>query len=170
MDDLDRYYEILGLKPGASQERIKEAFRDLVKVWHPDRFSHDPKLQKKAQERLKEINLAYQRLESVQDHEVHKSQSPPKPEPKQKSPFQQRPKPSRPTRKEPPSPTRNKQDLVRRVQSALIKFETNLRDALLIFGYRLPPLTMEGRMKALLIVLGVIYFLAIGVYLVFTRT
>ncbi|TMA05084.1 MAG: J domain-containing protein, partial [Deltaproteobacteria bacterium] len=64
MDDIERHYEILGLKPGASLDKVKEAFRDLVKVWHPDRFAHDPRVQKKAEEKLKEINLAYQKLES----------------------------------------------------------------------------------------------------------
>lgn len=40
MDDMKRYYEILELEPGASPEEVKRAYRDLVKVWHPDRFSH----------------------------------------------------------------------------------------------------------------------------------
>ncbi|HEV8342981.1 MAG TPA: J domain-containing protein [Candidatus Binatia bacterium] len=169
MDDIERYYEILGLKPGASQEKLKEAFRDLVKVWHPDRFSHDPKLQKKAQEKLKEINLAYQRLESfVQDHGVHSSkpppkpQPPPKPEPKQRNQFRPRPNPPRP-------PAHKKKDFIQQTQSALIKFESTLRGALLIFGYRLPPLTLEGRIKALLVLLGAVYFVVIGIYLVLTR-
>ena len=53
---------VLGLAPGASAQEIKAAYRDLAKVWHPDRFAHDPRLQQKAQEQLKEINDAYQRL------------------------------------------------------------------------------------------------------------
>ena len=64
MDDMKRYYEILELEPGASPEEVKRAYRDLAKVWHPDRFSHDPPLQQKAQEKLKEINRAYERLSS----------------------------------------------------------------------------------------------------------
>ena len=36
--------------------------RDQTKVWHPDRFSNDIRLQKKAEDKLKQINLAYQRL------------------------------------------------------------------------------------------------------------
>jgi hypothetical protein len=65
MDDIKRFYEILGLKPGASEEDVKRAFRDLVQVWHPDRFSHNSSLQKKVEEKLKEINIAY---EAVKTH------------------------------------------------------------------------------------------------------
>lgn len=63
-DELDKYYELLGVAPGASAQELKEAYRDLAKVWHPDRFSHDPRLREKAQEKLKEINEAYARLTS----------------------------------------------------------------------------------------------------------
>jgi hypothetical protein len=62
--DLNKYYELLGVAPGASGRELKDAYRDLAKVWHPDRFSHDPRLQQKAQEKLKEINEAYERLSS----------------------------------------------------------------------------------------------------------
>jgi hypothetical protein len=65
MDDADRYYKVLGLEPGASPEEVKQAYRDLIKVWHPDRFAHDLRLQEKAQEKLKEINEAYDRLQSA---------------------------------------------------------------------------------------------------------
>ncbi len=41
---------------------MKRAYRDLAKVWHPDRFVDNPRLQKKATERLVEINIAYQEL------------------------------------------------------------------------------------------------------------
>jgi curved DNA-binding protein CbpA len=61
---IETFYEILELKVGASQNEIKDAYRDLAKVWHPDRFSHDPKLQIKAEEKLKLINQAYEKLRS----------------------------------------------------------------------------------------------------------
>src|ERR687885_454465 len=57
-----RRLEVLGLEPGATAQEIKTAYRDMAKVWHPDRFAHDPRLQQKAQERLKEINEAYRAL------------------------------------------------------------------------------------------------------------
>lgn len=60
--DCGKAYEVLGVKPGVSERELKAAHRDLAKVWHPDRFGHDPRLQEKAQEKLKEINEAYEQL------------------------------------------------------------------------------------------------------------
>src|SRR5918911_1656801 len=62
VDDFDRCYNLLGVKRGASSQELKTAHRDMAKVWHPDRFAHDPRLQQKAQEKLKEINEAYDLL------------------------------------------------------------------------------------------------------------
>ena len=62
MDDLLQYYRILEIEPGASLEEIKRAYREMARVWHPDRFSSDVRLQNKAQEKLKRINLAYERI------------------------------------------------------------------------------------------------------------
>lgn len=53
------YYDVLGLPPGASTAEIKHAYRRLVRQWHPDRFAHDPRSQRVAEEKLKEINEAY---------------------------------------------------------------------------------------------------------------
>lgn len=64
-EDLIKYYELLGVSPGVSTVELKTAHRDLAKVWHPDRFAHDPRLQQKAQEKLKEINEAYDQLTSA---------------------------------------------------------------------------------------------------------
>lgn len=61
--EVDRCYRALELEPGASLGEVKEGWRELVKVWHPDRFPNDAKLQRKAQERLKEINHSYEILE-----------------------------------------------------------------------------------------------------------
>jgi curved DNA-binding protein CbpA len=64
MNTINRYYEILGLKPGASQAAIKQAYRQLARNWHPDRFPDNPQLKQKAEEEFKKINEAYQRLKS----------------------------------------------------------------------------------------------------------
>jgi hypothetical protein len=54
--------EILEIEPGATIPEMRQAYRDLVNVWHPDRFAHNPRLRKKAEEKLKEINQAYRFL------------------------------------------------------------------------------------------------------------
>jgi hypothetical protein len=59
---LDECFSILGIDPTESKSEIKSAYRDLLFVWHPDRFPNDSKLQAKAGEKLKEINEAYKLL------------------------------------------------------------------------------------------------------------
>ena len=73
----DRVYEVLGVRPGVSSQELKTAYRDLTKVWHPDRFAHDPRLQEKAQEKLKEINDAYEQLISGKTRHRKTAQSRP---------------------------------------------------------------------------------------------
>ncbi|MEM6401104.1 MAG: dynamin family protein [Cyanobacteria bacterium P01_D01_bin.116] len=49
----------LGLKPGASPEQIKQAYKKLVKKWHPDLFANQPQELIKAKEKIRLINEAY---------------------------------------------------------------------------------------------------------------
>jgi len=62
--DIKRCYEILELNQHASPEAIKQTYKDIVNVWHPDRFSHNPRLKKMAESKLKEINMAYETLKA----------------------------------------------------------------------------------------------------------
>ena len=63
--DVKRYFEILELPPGASMEELNQAYKDLVNIWHPDRFSNNPRLKRKAEEKLKEVNRAYEALKPI---------------------------------------------------------------------------------------------------------
>lgn len=54
-------YEVLGVKPGASQDEIKSAYRKLVKQYHPDQYVDNP-LKDLAEEKLAEVNRAYEML------------------------------------------------------------------------------------------------------------
>jgi len=80
--NIDECYQILDLAPGESREKVAASFRLLVKVWNPERYAHNPKLQARAQEKLKEINAAKAILDEhlTKDNESHpqgeSSQSP----------------------------------------------------------------------------------------------
>lgn len=54
-------YEVLGVREGASQDEIKQAYRELVKKYHPDRYTDNP-LRDLAEDKLREINEAYDNL------------------------------------------------------------------------------------------------------------
>lgn len=54
-------YEVLGIKPGASQDEIKSAYRKLIKQYHPDQFGNNP-LKDLAQDKMIQINEAYETL------------------------------------------------------------------------------------------------------------
>jgi curved DNA-binding protein CbpA len=62
--DIKKCFEILELDPHASMDEVKQAYKDIVNVWHPDRFSHNPRLKEKAEEKLKELNVAYEKVTS----------------------------------------------------------------------------------------------------------
>ena len=51
-------YSVLGVKPDASDEEIKRAYRDLARKYHPDNYQNNP-LADLAEEKMKEINEAY---------------------------------------------------------------------------------------------------------------
>ncbi|SKA85256.1 DnaJ domain-containing protein [Caloramator quimbayensis] len=59
-------YEVLGIKEGATKEEIRQAYRELVKKYHPDRYSDNP-LKDLAEEKMREINEAYDYLMKNQD-------------------------------------------------------------------------------------------------------
>ena len=50
------YYEILGVDPGAGPVKIKEAYRNKLKEWHPDRNADRIEA---AEEKTKTLNHAY---------------------------------------------------------------------------------------------------------------
>lgn len=56
-------YEVLGIKEGASEAEIKAAYKEMVKKYHPDRHHNNP-LSDLAEEKLQEINEAYDVLMS----------------------------------------------------------------------------------------------------------
>lgn len=53
-------YHILGLKPGASKDEVKKAYRELSLKYHPDKNGSG-----NAEEKFKEISAAYNLLQSA---------------------------------------------------------------------------------------------------------
>ena len=57
------WYAVLGLKQGATKDEIKEAYRKLVKTYHPDKMLHlGPTFQQEAEKKMQDINDAYDQL------------------------------------------------------------------------------------------------------------
>ncbi len=62
----EAHLQTLSLNHNATFDEVREAYQDLVIVWHPDRFLHNPRLYKKAEAKLKEFNQAYAYLKAHQ--------------------------------------------------------------------------------------------------------
>jgi len=67
--DIRKSLEILELDHEPGLDEAKQAYKDLVNVWHPDRFNENPRLRERAEKKLKEVNLAY---ETVETHLISK--------------------------------------------------------------------------------------------------
>jgi len=61
------YYSTLGLRPDSSAEEIKKVYRKLAMQYHPDRNGGNPE----SEERLKEINEAYQILGDEEKRRIY---------------------------------------------------------------------------------------------------
>ena len=57
--NLKQSLKILELENPGSIHDARRAYKDLVRVWHPDRFQSNPRLKQKAEKKLREINLAF---------------------------------------------------------------------------------------------------------------
>ena len=56
-------FTVLGVPPGASPDEVAAAYRELAKAWHPDRRGAD------GEDRMAEINVAYELLRAGALHE-----------------------------------------------------------------------------------------------------
>ena len=62
------FYDILGISRDASEDQIKDSYRNLAKKWHPDL---NPENRNEAEERFKEIGEAYQVLNNSEKRQVY---------------------------------------------------------------------------------------------------
>lgn len=104
LEDILKCYQTLGLAPGAGPKAVKKAYRDLVKRWHPDRFQPEAQKRPEAEEKIKEINLAFEKIQELQPSDLlmirasqtvnHPPRTSASTQPKPKSKPQPRPAPA----------------------------------------------------------------------------
>ena len=99
--DTRRCLELLELECVSSRRELKDAYRKMVKRWHPDRYHGDPRLMQQAELKLTEINLAYKHLLAYFDPNLRKSIKVACPQPDQKASFHESVNPSANSHKEP---------------------------------------------------------------------
>jgi hypothetical protein len=88
--------QALGVTANASWPEVRQAYLDLVRVWHPDRFQGDPNLRDRAAQHLKRINEAYDTLKK--SHLFYTAEPEPAPEPEPEPARQAAPVRPRPSR------------------------------------------------------------------------
>lgn len=76
---MKRYYEALDIPQSATVDEIRAQYKQLVRVYHPDRFA-DAEAKAQAEERFKAINEAYRALSEAAEQRGKQSAGP-KPKP-----------------------------------------------------------------------------------------
>jgi hypothetical protein len=142
MESVKDCLHLFGLRPGASWDEVNAAYRDLVRVWHPDRFHSDERLLKKANDQTAILNLAMQKLRS--EYNPDSARPKPKTDSHASGPKTERPKP------QPQSYQQgfDAEDRAERVQA-----------------FQLPPLLVKQRIKiSLLRIIAASAVVALGFY------
>jgi DnaJ-like protein len=71
MADYSRHYAILSISPNADWAALRVRYKRLIGKWHPDRFPADTSERALAEERSKQITIAYRTIERYyRDHGV----------------------------------------------------------------------------------------------------
>ena len=66
-------YKVLGIDRSATDEEVKKAYRELAKKYHPDNYVNTP-LADLADEKMKEINEAYDAIQKMRKESASSSQ------------------------------------------------------------------------------------------------
>lgn len=68
-------YSILGVSKNASDEEVKAAYKALVRKYHPDNYADDNPLKDLANEKMQEINEAYDEIMRMRENASNSSSS-----------------------------------------------------------------------------------------------
>jgi DnaJ-domain-containing protein 1 len=60
----DASFARLNIPIGATPQVIRQKYRDLCNVWHPDRFEHNERLRNEATKEFQEIQQAFEHINS----------------------------------------------------------------------------------------------------------
>ena len=90
MDNRAEHLQTLGLPLEATWDEVTQAYKDLMKVWHPDRFQNDDRLRRKAESEAQRINHAMSELRKLgkTSPPKHQASSSPAPQPRPSAPTQ----------------------------------------------------------------------------------
>ena len=58
-------YSVLGISSSATDDEVKEAYRALARKYHPDNYGDDNPLKDLANEKMQEINAAYDEIQKL---------------------------------------------------------------------------------------------------------
>jgi curved DNA-binding protein CbpA len=76
MGELDKYYQVLGLNPGASEGEVIQAYKILIRALQPDRFGKEESAPKIAEAKIREIDEALKTLLVLQKEQPPKTLEP----------------------------------------------------------------------------------------------
>ena len=65
--NIGKLLDLFDLGHDFSDEQLKSAYKDLVQVWHPDKYENNDRLKERAEAKIKEINEAYGTLRTLLD-------------------------------------------------------------------------------------------------------
>ncbi len=68
-------YKVLGVSKNASDDEIKKAYRELVKKYHPDNYDANNPLRDLANEKMQEVNEAYDKIQELRSNSGKSSSS-----------------------------------------------------------------------------------------------
>ena len=68
-------YSILGVSKKASDDEVRAAYRELARKYHPDNYTDDNPLKELAEEKMQEINAAYEEIQKMRSGKGSKNKN-----------------------------------------------------------------------------------------------